>query len=103
MLGIYHPFLWSNKASDVDNLTIYKVKQLDIILTGQIGSVTLVNAVTGAVTSPTTNSVTWTVKGVTVQATRVSGSLSEGALYYLDVDGLYYSDLITNQIAPLKY
>jgi len=95
MLGIYHPFLWNNKASDVDNLTIYKVKQLDIILTGQIGSVTLVNAVTGAVTSPTTNSVTWTVKGVTVQATRVSGSLSEGALYYLDVDGLYYSDLIT--------
>lgn len=95
MLGIYHPFLWSNKASDVDNLTIYKVKQLDVILTGQIGSVTLVNAVTGAITSPTTNSVTWSVKGVTVQATRVSGSLSEGALYYLDVDGLYYSDLIT--------
>ena len=95
MLGIYHPFLWSNKASDVDNLTIYKVKQLDVILTGQIGSVTLVNAVTGAVTSPTTNAVTWSVKGVTVQATRVSGSLTEGALYYLDVDGLYYSDLIT--------
>lgn len=95
MLGIYHPFLWSNKASDVDNLTIYKVKQLDVILTGQIGSVTLVNAVTGAVTSPTTNAVTWSVKGVTVQATRVSGSLSEGALYYLDVDGLYFSDLIT--------
>ena len=95
MLGIYHPFLWSNKASDVDNLTIYKVKQLDVILTGQIGSVTLVNAVSGAVTSPTINSVTWTVKGVTVQATRVSASLSEGALYYLDVDGLYFSDLIT--------
>ena len=95
MLGIYHPFLWSNKASDVDNLTIYKVKQLDVILTGQIGSVTLVNAVSGAVTSPTTNSVTWTVKGVTVQATRVSASLSEGALYYLNIDGIYYSDLIT--------
>lgn len=75
MLGIYHPFLWSNKESDVDNLTIYKVKQLDVILTGQISSVTLVNAVTGAVTSPTTSSYTWTIKGVTVQATRVSASL----------------------------
>jgi hypothetical protein len=95
MLGIYHPFLWSNKESDVDNLTIYKVKQLDVILTGQISSVTLVNAGTGAVTSPTTSSYTWTIKGVTVQATRVSASLSEGALYYLNVDGVYYSDLIT--------
>ncbi len=95
MLGIYHPFLWNTRESDVDNLTVYKVKQLDVILTGQIGSVTLVNAVTGAVTSPTTNSVTWTVKGVTVQATRVSGSLSEGVLYYLNVDGIWFSDLIT--------
>ena len=95
MIYSEHYFLWSNKASDVDNLTIYKVKQLDVILTGQIGSVTLVNAVSGAVTSPTTNSVTWTVKGVTVQATRVSASLSEGVLYYLNVDGLYFSDLIT--------
>ena len=32
MLGIYHPFLWSNKASYVDNLTIYKVKKLDRVL-----------------------------------------------------------------------
>jgi hypothetical protein len=95
MLGIYHPFLWSNKESDVDNLTIYKVKQLDVILTGQISSVTLVNAVTGAVTSPTTSSYTWTIKGVTVQATRVSASLTEGVLYYLNIDGVYYSDLIT--------
>ena len=85
MLGIYHPFLWNTRETDVDNLTIYKIKQLDVILTGQIGSVTLVNAVSGAVTSPTTNSVTWTVKGVTVQATRVSASLSEGVLYYLNV------------------
>ncbi|MBK9566127.1 MAG: hypothetical protein IPO37_13390 [Saprospiraceae bacterium] len=95
MLGIYHPFLWNTRETDVDNLTIYKIKQLDVILTGQIGSVTLVNAVSGAVTSPTINSVTWTVKGVTVQATRVSASLSEGVLYYLNVDGLYFSDLIT--------
>ena len=95
MLGIYHPFLWNTRETDVDNLTIYKIKQLDVILTGQIGSVTLVNAVSGAVTSPTTNSVTWTVKGVTVQATRVSASLSDGVLYYLNVDGIYFSDVIT--------
>jgi len=98
MLGLYHPFLWSNKISDIDNLTVYKVKTLDVILTGDVYNISLVNAVSGAVIAPTINSVTWTVRGVTIQAKRVTATLSEGVLYYLDVDGVYFSDLITKSI-----
>lgn len=94
MLGIYHPFLWNNTRSDVDNMTVYKVAMLDVIFTGQVSSVELINANTGASIGPTISAQTWTVRGVTIQATRVTASLSANVFYYLIVDGLY-SDMIT--------
>ena len=94
MLGIYHPFLWNKTRSEVDNMTVYKVALLDVIFTGQVSSVELINANTGASIGPTISAQTWTVRGVTIQATRVTASLSANVFYYLVVDGLY-SDMIT--------
>ena len=95
MLGVYHPFIWGSQRKEVDSMTVYQVETLDIILTGQVSSITLVNAATGASTGVTTSAHTWTVRGVTVQATRVTATLSDGVHYYLNIDGVYFSDIIT--------
>ena len=95
MLGVYHPFIWGAQRKEVDSMTVYQVETLDIILTGQVSSITLVNAATGASTGVTTSAQTWTVRGVTVQATRATATLSEGEHYYLNIDGVYFSDIIT--------
>jgi hypothetical protein len=94
MLGIYHPFLWSNKRSDVDNGTVYQFSELDIILTGSFSDIVLVNADTGSETTPTVTNFTYTVKGVTVYATRVKNALTVGTNYFLRIDDFYFSDLI---------
>lgn len=95
MLGIYHPFLWNDQRSKVDDLTVYKVKTLDVILTGEFLSISLINAETGATVGVTATPLTWTVRNITIKATRVTATLTDGVNYILDVDGVYYSDLIT--------
>jgi hypothetical protein len=100
-LGIYHPFIWNSKKSDIDSQTVFLVRTLDVILTGQFSTINLVNAVTGAVTSPTVTSYTWDVDGQTLNASRVTATLSNGVYYYLDVDGIYYSDLILRDVCNL--
>lgn len=94
MLGIYHPFLWNRKRSEIDNETVYQFNELDIILTGSFSDIVLVNADTLAETTPTITDYTYTVRGVTVYATRVKSSLTQGSFYYLKIDDFYYSDII---------
>ena len=94
MLGIYHPFMWNQKPSDVDSQTVYKFSALDIIITGVFGTIKLVNADDLTESTPTVTDFTYTVKGVTVNATRVKASLTLGVNYYLNIDDFYYSDII---------
>ena len=94
MLGIYHPFMWNLKPADIDNDTVYRMTALDVILTGAIGTVSLINADTGATATATVTSFTYTVRGVTVEAKRIKATLTQGVNYYLVVDSFYYSDII---------
>jgi len=94
MLGIYHLFLWNRKIEDVDTQTVYKVNNLDVILTGEFAEIKLVNATTLAETTPTITPYTYTVRGVTVYASRVKATLTENLDYFLKVDGIFYSDII---------
>jgi hypothetical protein len=94
MLGIYHPFLWNRKLEEVDTQTVYKVNNLDVILTGEFASIVLVDALTLAETTPTITPYTYTVRGVTVYASRVKATLTENLDYFLKVDGIFYSDII---------
>ena len=94
MLGIYHPFLWNRKLEEVDTQTVYRVHNLDVILTGEFASIVLVDALTLAETTPTITPYTYTVRGVTVYASRVKATLTENLDYFLKVDGIFYSDII---------
>ena len=86
--------MWNQKLSDVDSQTVYQVSALDIILTGVFSDIILVNAATLAETTPTKLDYTYTVRGVTVNATRVTSSLTAGSDYYLKIDDFYFSDII---------
>lgn len=101
MLGIYHPFIFNTRKSDIDSQTVHKVRELDIILTGQFLSIKLVNALSGAETAPTLTNVDWEVDGVTIYATRVTSSLTNGVSYYLNIDDIWYSDIIERDVCNL--
>ena len=98
MLGIYHPFTFVERKEDIDDQIVYKLKELKVILTGQFSSIKLVNLLTGAETSPTVSDVSYTLNGSTIYASRVTATLTNGVKYYLDVDGVYFSDVITKSV-----
>lgn len=105
MLGIYHPFTWNRNVADIDTETIYKLPVLDVVLTGDITSIKLVNAETLAEITPTTTSFTYTLRGQTIKCTRVLQTIGllTGNYFYLNVDDEYYSDLITASDCTLQF
>ena len=91
--GIYHPFNFISRLSDLDTRIIYKTPYLNFILTGNFADVRIINFDTGATAAATVTSASWDLNGITLDATKVQFSPSAGQRYYLYVD-YNYSDCI---------
>lgn len=95
MFGMYHPFIWNESIKDIDTQTVYYMPQFDVILTGQFGTISLINADTGSSVTISRTDYVYTVKGLTVYSTRIKAALTNGVFYYLNIDNTYFSDIIT--------
>ncbi len=92
--GAFNPFAWHSNRRDIRTYVIYKLKDIDFILTGEYTSAKLVNMATNAETGLTVTTQTYDVGGNTLVRTRITGTLASNTTYYINVDDQIFTDCI---------
>lgn len=97
--GLFNPFILHKSVDRVRSNVIYKMNPCIFILRGSVGSATKINTETGAETSLTYDTRSWTINDTTFEATYFSDTLTAGVSYYfkININGTdYYTDYVQN-------
>lgn len=89
--GIYNPFNFVNSKTKINPNAILKANLFGVIITGNYTSV-VIKKWTDDATVYTSTPKTWTYNGVSKKCFPINFTLSSNTLYYVLIDGLYYSD-----------
>lgn len=92
--GAFNPFAWHSTTKDIRPDVIYLLKDIDFIINDTVSSADLVNMATGATTGLTVTVQSYSVGGVSLVRSRITGTLASNTTYYINIDNQLYTDAI---------